>query len=108
MEPTMQIQIHTDKNIENREGLATHIKTVVEATVDRFSDRITRIEVHLSDENGDKSGQDDKRCMIEARVEGRQPTAVTHHAASVHQAIDGAADKLERMLESALGKIRDR
>jgi ribosome-associated translation inhibitor RaiA len=73
----------------------------------RFSDRITRVEVHLSDQNSDKSGQDDKRCMMEARIEGRQPTAVTHQAATLDDAVDGAADKLKRSIESTLERLED-
>lgn len=101
----MLIQINTDSNIEGTKALAAHIKGVVEGTLSRFSDRITRVEVHLSDQNGDKSGQDDKRCMMEARLEGRQPAAVTHQAATVDDAVDGAADKLKRFLESTLGRL---
>lgn len=103
----MHIQINTDGNIEGREELANHVKGVVEGALSRFSDRITRVEVHLSDQNGDKSGQDDKRCMMEARLEGRQPTAVTHQAASLGDAVDGAADKLKRSLESTLERLKD-
>lgn len=103
----MHIQINTDTNIDGRERLATHVKDVVESTLRRFSDRITRVEVHLSDQNGDKSGQDDKRCMMEARLEGRRPTAVTHQAASLDEAVDGAAGKLKRAIESALERLRD-
>ncbi|MEO8261542.1 MAG: HPF/RaiA family ribosome-associated protein [Pseudolysinimonas sp.] len=103
----MHIQINTDSNIEGTEALAAQVKGVVESTLSRFSDRITRIEVHLSDQNSDKSGQDDKRCMMEARLEGRQPTAVTHQAATLDDAVDGAADKLKRSLESTLGRLND-
>lgn len=103
----MQIQVNTDNNIEGREELAAQVKGVVESTLSRFSDRITRIEVHLSDQNGDKSGQNDKRCMMEARLEGRQPTAVTHEAARLEDAVDGAADKLKRSLESTLERLTD-
>ncbi len=103
----MQIQVNTDSNIEGREKLADHVKSVVEGAMSRFRERITRVEVHLSDENGLKSGQDDKRCMMEARLEGRQPAAVTHHAASLNQAINGAADKLQRSIESTLGRLHD-
>jgi len=103
----MQIQINTDSNIEGREKLADHVKIVVEGATSRFRERITRVEVHLSDENGHKSGQDDKRCMMEARLEGRQPEAVTHHAATLDQAINGAADKLQRSIESTLGRLHD-
>ena len=103
----MHIQINTDSNIDGREKLATRIKDVVESALSRFSDRITRIEVHLSDHNGDKSGQDDKRCMMEARLQGRQPTVVTHDAANLHDAVGGAADKLKRVIESTLGRLDD-
>ena len=104
----MQVQINTDRNIEGREALADQVRGVVESALSRFSDHITRVEVHLSDENSDKKGGDDEmRCMMEARIEGRQPIAVTHQAASLDQAVDGAADKLTRLIESTLGRLRD-
>jgi len=79
----MQIQINTDRNIEGKEPLTAQISGVVEAALSRFSDHVTRVEVHLSDENADKSGQHDNRCLIDARLEGRRPVAVTHTAASL-------------------------
>lgn len=103
----MQIQVNTDHNIEGHEQFASHVRGIVESALNRFSERITRVEVHLSDENGGKGGQADKRCVMEARLEGRQPTAVTHHAATVDQAIDGAADKLVSSIDSTLGRLRD-
>lgn len=104
----MQIQINTDRNIEGGETLAAQIRGVAESALSRFSDRITRVEVHLSDENSNKKGgQDDIRCMMEARLEGRKPVAVAHQAATVDQAVDGAADKLTGLLDSTLGRLRD-
>ena len=104
----MQIQLNTDRNIEGHEALATRVSEEVESALKRFSDRITRVEVHLSDENSDKKGgNDDIRCVMEARLEGRQPVAVTHHAATLDQAVDGAADKLASLIESTLGRLRD-
>ena len=103
----MQIQVNTDSNIEGREKLTAHVRRVVKSALTRFSDRITRVEVHLSDQNGGKSGQDDKRCMVEARLKGCQPTAVTHDAATLDQAVDGAADRMKRSIESALGRLHD-
>ena len=102
----MQIQINTDHNIEGHEALAAQVSEVVESALSLVSDHITRVEVHLSDENGDKRGQNDKRCMMEARMEGRQPVAVTHQSATLVQAVDGAADKLTRLIESTLGRRR--
>lgn len=66
------------------------------------------MEVHLSDENGPKrSGQashPDMRCVVEARLEGRQPIAATDQTATIDQAVQGATDKLARMIDSALGR----
>lgn len=104
----MQIQINTDRNIEGREALAAEVSRVVESTLSRISDHITRVEVHLSDENSDKKdGDNNMRCLMEARLQGRQPVAVTHQAATLDQAVDGAADKLIRLIESTLGRLRD-
>ena len=102
----MQIQINTGHNIEGHEALAAQVSEVVESALSPVSDHITRVEIHLSDENSDKHGQSDKRCMMEARLEGRQPIAVTHQAATLDQAVDGAADKLTRLIESTLGSRR--
>jgi ribosome-associated translation inhibitor RaiA len=104
----MQIQINTDHNIEGHQALAAQVSGVVENTLARFSDHITRVEVHLSDENIHKNDKKtDKRCMMEARLEGRQPIAVTHWAATLDQSVDGAADKLARLIESTLDRLHD-
>lgn len=103
----MQILVKSDESIENSQGLIQHVENTVQASLERFSQDITRVEVHLSDQNGARKGENDKRCLMEARVSGRPPFAVSHDADSVHQAIDGAVDKLERSLESLMGKRED-
>jgi ribosome-associated translation inhibitor RaiA len=103
----MQIQVNTDHTIEGHEALADQIRGVVENALSRMSDRITRVEVHLTDESGPKSRANNKRCMMEARLEGRQPIAVTDEAATVDLAVNGAADKLARLIEHTLGKLHD-
>lgn len=101
----MQIQINTDHNFQGHESPAASVHAIVENALKRFSAHITRVEVHLGDENGEKRGRDDKRCMMEARLEGHQPVAVTNHAATLGQAIDGAAEKMVRRLEHTLGRL---
>ena len=103
----MQIQVNTDDNIEGHETLVHWIETGVNHALGHFSEYITRVEVHLSDEDSKKSGGSDKRCLIEARLSGRQPVAVSHQAASLNEAFNGAADKLKRSLESSLGRVKD-
>jgi ribosome-associated translation inhibitor RaiA len=104
----MQIQINTDHNIEGHEALAARVSGVIENALSRFSDRITRVEVHLSDENSDKKdGYDNMRCMIEARLEGFSPIAVTDQATTLDEAVDGAANKLVNLIETTLGRQHD-
>jgi ribosome-associated translation inhibitor RaiA len=104
----MLIQINTDSNIEGDNALAQEVEAVVRNTLDRFSEHITRVEVHLSDENSaNKVGTNAKRCLLEARLAGRQPVAVSHQAPTVAQAVDGAADRMKRMLVSTLGRLDD-
>ena len=104
----MQIQVHTDNHITGREDVVRLVHASVEGTISRFSDRITRVEVHLSDTNGHKSKGDDFRCVLEARVAGLPPIAVSHQGPTIELAVTEAADKLQRSIESKLGRIQDR
>jgi ribosome-associated translation inhibitor RaiA len=104
----MQIQINTDHNIKGHEALIAQVTGVVENALNRFSEHITHVEVHLSDENSDKkSGYDAMRCMMEARLEGRHSIAVTQQSATLDQAVDDAADKLANLIESTLERQHD-
>jgi hypothetical protein len=102
----MHIEISTDSHIHGGD-LGPHVDSVVGTVLAPFASRITRIEVHLTDENAGKGGAGDKRCMMEARLQGLKPQAVTHNADTVELAIKGAADKMKRLLDSTLGKLRD-
>jgi ribosome-associated translation inhibitor RaiA len=102
----MQVQIHTDRNIEGDAALTGSVEAVVRDSLSRFGDQVTRVEVHLSDLNGQKAGPDDKRCLLEARVAGRQPVAVSHEAATLHQAVTGAARKLKNNLAKTFGRLK--
>lgn len=59
----MKIQLNTDKNITGGERLESYLSSLIENELSHFSNHITRIEVHLSDENGQKKGANDKRCL---------------------------------------------
>lgn len=95
----MQIEVTTDRNIEGGEKLIRQIEAEVETALARFSGQLTRVEVHLADENAEKSGQADKRCMVEARLSGRPPIAVTDHGATLEAACSGALKKLRSVLD---------
>lgn len=99
----MQVQVNAGKNIEGGERLTQYVKTTVQARLHRFVDQVTRVEAHLSDEASHKSHDEDKKCVLEARPAGRPPVAVTHLAATLDQAIHGAVEKMERLLDSTFG-----
>ena len=104
----MQVHLTTDNHIHSREDLASKVESNVEAALRRFAAQITRVEVHLSDENAHKSGGQDKKCMVEARVAGLQAIAASSTAASLEQAIDSALEKLAAQLEHKLGRLSER
>ena len=101
----MKIQINTDKNIEGHERLEAYFSSELEKVLSRFEDKITRIEVHLGDENsGDKGGLNDKRCMIEARPAKLQPVAVTAYADTIEKAFFQASEKIKKTLTTTFEK----
>jgi hypothetical protein len=104
----MQILVNTDDNVEGNEELTRHVEAEIGAALSRFSDQLTRVEAHLSDESAGKSGGAGRRCVLEARPAGQQPVAVTHHAPTLGEACSGAAQKLKNLLESQFGRLDDR
>lgn len=103
----MNIQFNTDKNIAGSEELNTYLSSILTESLDRFSDHITRLEVHISDENSSKGGQKDKRCLLEARFENLQPIAVSDHADTVQQAVKGAVEKMKASLDTVTGRLKN-
>jgi|SRR6476661_2926777 len=102
----MQIHVNPGNAVTTDAALASDVQATLTSALDRYANQITRIEVHLSDENAHKGGPTDKRCLVEVKVEGRPPTAVSHLAPSFEEAIAGAADKALSALDRQLGKLR--
>jgi ribosome-associated translation inhibitor RaiA len=103
----MTIQFNTDKNIAGSEKFNSYFSTLIEEALGRFNDKLTRVEAHLSDENGGKEGPGDKRCLLEARIEGRQPIAVSNIADTPEKAVEGAIDKLKTSLQTIMEKMNN-
>lgn len=104
----MQIQVHSDNHIEGSARLVEWVSASVTSKLERFDEELTRIVVHINDENGDKAGPHDKRCQMEARPKGQQPISVTHKAESVDLAVEGAIEKLNNALKNLYGKLRSK
>ena len=106
----MQIQTHTDNHIHGDETLRGYVSEAVQNAMARYEDRITRVEVFLAEEHSpDKfHGDDDKRCVMEVRLRGLKPMSVRHHDSTVRDAFEGAAIKLQHLIEKTLGRLNHR
>jgi ribosome-associated translation inhibitor RaiA len=104
----MIIQFNTDKTIKGDEKHEEYFTSEIKDGLKRYDSQISRVEVHLSDENGSKKGVNDMRCMLEARMEGRQPIAVSCEAATMKKAISGAIDKVTASLDTIIGRLQKR
>lgn len=104
----MKIQFNTDKNIEGTERLEKYVSEEIHSSLRRFAGQIMRLEVHLSDQNAEKSNIDDIQCRIEARLKGLQPVAVTGKGDSKEQAVSDAINKIKSALVKLTGKLRSR
>lgn len=103
----MKIQINTGKNLTVHAEYGNELEALLMKELGRYSEHITRLEVHLSDENGNKESLNDKKCLLEARLEGRQPLAVSASSNTYDQAVNNSVGKLKVLLNTIIGKLRD-
>ncbi len=101
----MKIQFNTGHHIEGSERLSDYFSTLIKEELNRFDDQITRIEVHISDQDSSKNGQDDKKCMLEARLKSLNPIVVSNQGNSHEEAIKGAVNKLKTSLNTVTGRL---
>jgi ribosome-associated translation inhibitor RaiA len=104
----MMIQINSDSHVSVNPHLAHYIEEQVQHSLARFGGQLTRVEIHLSDENGQKSGAADKKCRIEARAAGYPPMAVSSDAKNMQQAVVVAAGKMKRLMENSFGRLSNK
>ena len=103
----MIVQINTDKSIEGAERHIEYFTQLITDELSRFASHITRVEVHLKDENGPKEGVNDMRCVLEARLRNRQPMVVTNQADTIELALKGAIDKSKTSINKVVGKLQN-
>jgi len=102
------IQIYADNQVESDAERNLRLEEQIRQRLARFEDRITDVEVHVSDLNNNKGGHGDMRATLEARVNGLQPVAVADEGTNFDRAVIGAAKKAVRALDHQLGKLADR
>lgn len=103
----MMVLVKTDNQVEGSDQLSAGIESMIHHSLDRFAQRITRIEAKLFDDNSrEKDGPDDMRCVIEARPSGLKPIVVSHRAATIDQAASGAVEKMKTSLERTFSRLQ--
>jgi hypothetical protein len=104
----MQVQVNSDNSVAVTDELSSLVESNVRRVLERFEERLTRVEIHLGDVNSHKGGSQDKRCQIEARPRGLDPLSATDQAGTLEEAVRGAAQKIARVLDSTFGRLADR
>ena len=103
----MKIEFNTDKTINGDERQQEYFTTQIIKDLHKYESHITKIEVHLSDQNGNKEGWDDILCVLDAKIDGIEPVVVRKQANTIALAVSGAVDKLKASLETVLGRLQN-
>lgn len=104
----MQIQVNSSMSVTANVELSKFLEANINNALQRFGDRITGVEVHRSDVNGERVGGADKRCLMEIRPSGLDSVDVTDEAATIELAVNGASHKMQRLLISIIGRLGER
>lgn len=101
----MRVLLNTDHPTHGSPEIADHLTVVVKDAVAQFGELVTWVVAHIANENSSpKTTSDEIQCTLEARLVGFEPVVVKDRAATVHQAIHGAAGKPKRAVGTALAK----
>ena len=102
----MEVLINSDNNVESTVDFKNEFREQLQHSLRRFESYITRFEVFFSDESSNKETINDHKCVIEARIKGRDPERVSHNANSAKEAFDGAIDKMKTVLDRVVDQQR--
>jgi ribosome-associated translation inhibitor RaiA len=104
----MLIQVNF-ADIDKTDTIDSYVHDRVSKELAHVAGRITRVEVHLHDDNSSqKSAADDKRVKMEARPAGLQPLVVEHTGDNLQQVIADCASKLARSVKHTFDRLADR
>lgn len=106
VEAALFVQITTDNQIHSDADANARLEQKIRQRLRRFEGRLTHVEVHVSDTNGSKGGND-KRVSLEVRPSGHQPLAVHADGERIEDLVTVAADKAARALDHTLGRLAE-
>jgi ribosomal subunit interface protein len=88
-------------NRRNNPELEDFVTSRLERTAERFSDRISHVDVRFADENGAKGGAD-KTCSIDLRLIGRGDIHVSAHGDNIYTVASNAIHRAEAALTKTI------
>lgn len=100
----MQVQYRADSHIQSDAATGDWVQRTVTTALARYAEQVSRVEVHVSEA---AAGHTPRVlvCALEVRLNGHPPVAVSHQGSTLTHALEGAADKATRVLESTLAKL---
>lgn len=101
----MQIDLRTDNSIEGTEELAARVSHEISTALEHHAARITRVEVHLSDESIGRPTGNDIRCLLTADLEGQPPVVASAVADGIDKAVLAATHALAHAVEHRIGRL---
>ncbi len=105
----MKIQVNTDSSVEGSDAHALTVETTIHSALDRYGDRLTRVEAYLSsDDNAEDKSHPGIQCLLEARPPGMDPVVVTGSGDTIERACHDATHKMQSLLDSTFGRIDSR
>lgn len=100
----MQIIVRT-QGMPVTEGMRVHVERRLSFALDRFADRVRRVEVRCGDANGPRGGVD-KRCALAIHLWPGDTVRVEELADDLYVAMDRAVHRASRAMGRAVSRAR--
>ena len=93
------------RNFSLTSAIDTHTRQKLEHMLNNFGDRILKITVHLSDDNGPKGGID-KHCHIHVDLKKLPTVVIEESQENLYTAIDNAIHRADRAVRKTIEKVQ--
>lgn len=99
----MQVLVHPDHLLTPLNSVRRRVAGRFEAVLSHYGERLVTVEVELTDESAHRATGNDMGCRARGSLDGEIPVEVVHHASTLEEAVGGAANQLDRLLDSLIG-----
>ena len=95
------------RNFSLTDAISTHTHQKLETMLHHFGDKILKVVVHLSDDNGPKGGVD-KHCHIHVEMKKLPTVVIEDSEENLYTAIDNATHRAERAVRKSVEKVQSK